>query len=206
MQRRGTLTLGILLILVGGFFLTMQFVPGIDIWWQNFADWPFWIIGPGLLFILAALLSGEYGLVVPGTIISGVGGLLYYQNYTGDWQSWSYAWTLVIGFVGVGVSIMHLLQGNLRKALDEGFTAIITSLVMFLIFGSFMRFLFGQKPFFGNYWPVLIILWGVWLIIRPLVKPKKPAAKMEKEEEVVVEPVQVTGEEPVSDEDLPPSI
>jgi hypothetical protein len=206
MHRRGTLTLGILLILVGGFFLTMQFVPEINTWWQHFADWPFWIIGPGLLFIVAALLSGEYGLVVPGTIISGVGALLYYQNYTGDWQSWSYAWTLVIGFVGVGVFIMHVLQGNLRKALDEGFIAIVTSLVMFLIFGSIMRFILGQEPFFGDYWPALLILWGIWLIIRPLVKSQKLDTKGDEQEAVAVEPEQVTDEEPAVDEDLPPSI
>lgn len=201
MQRRGSLTLGVMLILVGGFFLAVQFVPQLDNWWRAFADWPFWIIGPGVLFLMAALVSGEYGLVVPGTIISGVGALLYYQNATGDWQSWSYAWTLVIGFVGVGVSLMHLLEGNIRKALDEGVTAIITSMVMFLIFGSFMRYILGQEPFFGRYWPVLIIFWGLWLLMRPLVRGRKAveaAQELEPADEaspLPVEEVEVPEEE-----------
>jgi len=191
MERRGTFTLGVLLILVGGFFLAVQFVPNLDSWWRNFADWPFWVIGPGLLFIVAGLISGEFGLIVPGSIISGVGCILYYQNYTGDWQSWSYAWALIIGFVGVGVFIMHMLQGNVRKAIDEGVTSIITSLVLFLIFGSFMRYIFGQKPFFGPYWPVLIIVWGVWLLLRPLIRQKRTASSdtvIEEPEIEVMEP------------------
>lgn len=187
MERRGTFTLGVLLILVGGFFLAVQFVPNLDNWWREIADWPFWIIGPGLLFIVAGLISGEYGLIVPGSIISGIGGILYYQNYTGDWQSWAYAWALIIAFVGLGVFLMHLLQGNVRKAMDEGITSIITGLVLFLIFGSFMRYIFGQEPFFGPYWPLLIIIWGVWLLLRPLIKPKKTA------------PIESSVEEPVID-------
>jgi hypothetical protein len=187
MERRGTFTLGVLLILVGGFFLAVQFVPDLDVWWQSFADWPFWIIGPGLLFIVSGLISGEYGLIVPGTIISGVGCILYYQNYTGDWESWSYAWALIIGFVGVGVFFMHLLQGNVRKAIDEGVTSVITSLVMFVIFGSFMRYIFGQKPFFGPYWPLLIIVWGVWLLLRPYIKPLKTRPIEDSVEEPVIE-------------------
>ena len=179
MNRRGSLTFGFLLILLGGFFLAVQFVPDLKSWYRSIADWPLWVIGPGLVFFLAAVISGVSGLMVPGAIISGIGGILYYQNVTGDWQSWAYVWTLIIGFVGVGVFLMHLLDGNIRKALDEGGTAIVTSLVMFLIFGSMMRYFFGQEPFFGPYWPVLIILWGVWMLIRPFFRTKRKVEDIE---------------------------
>ncbi|MBT3240083.1 MAG: hypothetical protein HON98_05160 [Chloroflexi bacterium] len=174
MSKRKSLTFGVLLILVGAWFMAVQFVPGLEDWFENYADWPFWVIGPGVVFLAAAVISGVTALVIPGSIISGIGGLLYYQNQTGDWESWSYAWTLIIGFVGIGVFLKHLLDGNIRKAFKEGGDTMLTSAVMFLIFGSFMRYFLGEEPFFGDYWPALIIIWGVWLLIRPSFRSKKP--------------------------------
>ncbi len=173
MSRKRSFTFGVLLILLGGWFMAVQFVPGLADWFTKYADWPFWVIGPGIIFFVAALLSGVSALVIPGSIISGIGGILYYQNLTGDWESWSYAWTIIIGFVGIGVFLMHLLDGNIKKAFKEGGDTVLTSAMMFLIFGSFMRYVLGDEPFFGEYWPVLIIIWGVWLLIRPMFRKGK---------------------------------
>ena len=82
--------------------------------------------------IIAAVTSRESGLAIPGSIIAGIGGILYYQNATNDWESWAYAWTLIIGFVGVGTFIMHMLDGRVKRAFNEGFNSIVSSLVMFL--------------------------------------------------------------------------
>ncbi len=174
MNRRGSLTFGILLILIGGWFLATQFIQPLENWVERFVDWPFWIIGPGLLFLVAAILSGVSGLAVPGSIITGIGCILYYQNYTSDWESWSYMWTLIIGFVGIGVFLMHLLDGKPQKALREGGNTLITSLIMFLIFGSIFRAVFGQSPFLGDYWPLLLVAAGLWMLVRPLLRRSKP--------------------------------
>jgi hypothetical protein len=174
MNRRGSLTFGILLILIGGWFLAVQFIPSLGDWVTRFFDWPFWIVGPGLLFLVAAIVSGVSGLAVPGAVISGVGLILYYQNYTGDWESWSYMWTLIIGAVGIGVFLMHVIDGNLRKAVTDGGNTIITSIVLFLIFGSIFRAIFGQTPFLGDYWPILLIAAGLWTLIRPFLRRSRP--------------------------------
>ena len=174
MKRSGSFTLGILLILIGGWFLAVQLIPSLEAWVDKVIDWPFWFIGPGLFFILAAIVSGVSGLAVPGVIISGIGGIFYYQDTTGDYQSWAYMWTLIIGFVGIGVFIMHLLDGRPRKALKEGGNAIVTSVIMFLIFGSIFRAIFDQPALLGDWWPVLLIIAGVWALIRPLLfNPKR---------------------------------
>ena len=190
MNRRGSLTFGILLILIGGWFLAVQFVPGIGDWVAKFVDWPFWIIGPGLLFLVAAVVSGVPALAVPGSIISGVGLILYYQNYTGEWESWAYMWTVIIGFVGIGVFLMHVLEGNFRKAVKEGGNTIVTSIVLFLIFGSFFRAIFGQTPFLGEYWPVLLIAVGLWMLIRPFFRLSRSEDMVEMEMDVIEEEVE----------------
>lgn len=175
MKRRGSFTLGFLLVLLGAWFLTVQFVPDIGEWMAQVADWPFWVIGPGLVFIFAGLISGVTELMIPGSIISGIGLILYYQNATGDWQSWSYAWALIIVFVGIGIFLANLFKGDLRTAIEEGGSTFMTGAIMFLIFGSIFRAAFGQTPMLGDYWPVLLIVFGLWLLIKPFFRRKRKA-------------------------------
>ena len=175
MKRRGSFTLGFLLILLGAWFLAVQFIPEIGDWMEQIADWPVWVIGPGLIFILAGLISGVFELMIPGSIISGIGLILYYQNATGDFQSWSYAWALIIMFVGIGVFLANLFKGKVGKAFEEGGPPIMTGLIMFLIFGSIFRATFGQSPLLGDYWPVLLMAVGLWLLIRPFFRRRRKA-------------------------------
>ena len=175
MKRRGSFTLGFLLVLLGAWFLAVQFVPDIGEWVEQVADWPFWVIGPGLIFIFAGLISGVTDLMIPGSIISGIGLILYYQNATGDWQSWSYAWALIIVFVGIGIFLANLFKGDLRTAVREGGSPFMTGAIMFLIFGSIFRVAFGQSPLLGQYWPALLIVFGLWLLIKPFFRSRKKA-------------------------------
>jgi len=178
MKRRGSFTFGILLILLGAWFLALEFVPAFGDWMANFADWPMWVIGPGLVFIAAALISGVTELMVPGSIISGIGLILHYQNTTGDYESWSYAWSLIIVFVGIGVFLSNLFRGKVGRAFEEGGPPIMTGLVLFLIFGSFFRATFGQDPLLGDYWPLVLVLVGLWLLVRPLFRGRTKSARV----------------------------
>jgi hypothetical protein len=175
MKRRGSFTLGFLLILMGAWFLAVQFVPGIEQWMEEIADWPIWVIGPGLIFIVAGLLSGVTELMIPGSIISGIGLILYYQNVTGDWQSWAYAWALIVVFVGIGIFLANLFKGKVRNGVSEGGPPFTTGLILFLIFGSIFRAAFGQSPLLGDYWPVLLMIVGLWMLIRPFFRRSKKA-------------------------------
>ena len=178
MKRRGSFTFGVLLILLGAWFLALEFVPAFGDWMARFADWPMWIIGPGLIFMAAAIISGVYDLMVPGSIITGIGLILHYQNTTNDYQSWSYAWALIIVFVGIGVFLANLFRGKVRQAFEEGGSPIMTGLVLFLIFGSFFRATFEQEPLLGDYWPLVLVLVGLWLLVKPLLRGKRKSAKV----------------------------
>ena len=203
MKRRGSFTFGILLILLGAWFLAMEFVPSFSDWMGQFADWPIWVIGPGLIFMAAGLISGVYELMIPGSIISGIGLILHYQHTTNDYESWSYAWALIIVFVGIGIFLTNLFRGNVRRAFSEGGSPIMTGLVLFLIFGSFFRATFDQEPLLGDYWPLVLVAVGLWLLVKPLIRGKKRSPKVvvniSSGDEAEIVDVEELVEEPVED-------
>lgn len=165
-RKRTSIVGGAILILVGGLLFAAQIMPELlPDFWQTFS-WPWIIIGIGLvLFVMGAAL-GEPGMAVPATIVSGLGGILAYQSYTGDWQSWSYIWTLIPGFVGLGIILMSLLGGD--ASVKDGGTLVFISFIMTAVFGSF----FGAIGMAGRYWPVLLILLGVVLMVRSFFNKK----------------------------------
>lgn len=157
MEKRSSIFVGSILILAGLFFLLAQFI-GIRL----AEHWPLIIIALGGLFLLLAIFGRNAPLAIPGAILTGLGGLLYYQSLSGHWSSWAYAWTLIPGFVGVGVALMHLINGQAARARRQGGLLISVSLALFLIFGSFL----GGWLNFGLLWPLLLIFLGIWLLVR----------------------------------------
>ena len=162
-RRRTSVFGGAVLILIGVLLFIAQVMPDlIPDFWRVFS-WPWIIVGVGLfLFALGAAL-GEPGLAVPATIVGGIGGILAYQFYTNDWASWSYIWTLIPGFVGLGIILMSLLGGE--ASIKDGGTLLLISFIMLAVFGSF----FGALGMAGQYWPVLLILLGVVLLGRTFI-------------------------------------
>lgn len=156
---------GIILILVGVFFLTLPLFPNLAGQIDIEQQWPLIIVAIGALFLLAALL-GTPRLAVPGSIITGIGLLLYYQNLNDAWETWSFAWTLIPGFVGVGTILMYALQGEARTGFRQGGRLLIISLVLFAIFGA----LFGGGIAFGQIWPLILIGLGLWLLANNLFR------------------------------------
>lgn len=159
MERRSSIVGGIILILAGLFFLAVQFFPGLVTWVDIGQQWPLLIVGIGGLFLLSALL-GTPPLAIPGMIVTGTGLILFYQNSSGDWGSWAYIWSLYPIFVGLGIFLMYLLQGNGRKGWQEGGPPLMVGVVLFVVFWGFFRGL----GWLGQLWPVLIILGGLWLL------------------------------------------
>ncbi len=172
-RRRPGLVAGLVLILLGLWFLAVQLVPGVRQWAAGITlSWPLIVIAVGVALLLMGLLTGAAGMAVPACIVGGIGGLLYWQNATGNWGSWSYAWALIPGFVGVGTLLMGAWERNAAHVRD-GLQTILVSLVLFAIFGSF----FGGGRLFGPYWPGLLILLGLWLLIRPRLRARGRASK-----------------------------
>lgn len=162
-QNRSNIALGAILILVGAYFLGQKFYPEF-ILFRSF-EWPMIIIGVGAMLLLIGLLTAQPGMAVPAVIVAGIGGILYYQNATSDWESWGYAWTLIPGFVGIGSVLAGILGDSPRQSIRTGINLILVSAVLFGIFFS----LFSGSSW-AAFWPVLLIALGVWLLVRALLR------------------------------------
>ncbi len=151
--RSSMANLGILLIVVGVVVLALQYIH-IDMSWlpQRWADlsWPLRIIIPGLaLFVVGLILpdhAGE-GLSGLGMVAAAVGTLLWYQEVTGTWESWAYAWALVFPAAGGLAGIIHgTVHANWRHVRDS-FGGFAFGIVMFLVLGFAFESWLGFEGF-----------------------------------------------------------
>ena len=165
MKYKNGVALGIILIILGLLFLAKEIAPQYFQFWE----WPFFIIGLGGVFLLWAIFSGTGGLAVPGSLLAGIGGILYYQNLTGDWESWSFIWALIPAFVGVGIIIGGIIDHNYKEAFNGGLILLLISGIIFFAFGS----AFGLQPEITKYWPALLIVLGLIALARALFSGKR---------------------------------
>ncbi len=169
-ERRSDLVFGVILLLIGAWFLLAEFklLPGLNAILNVQNQWPLIVIGVGVLLFLLGLLARAPGMSVPACIVGGIGGILYYDNLTGNWGSWAYTWSLIPGFVGVGILLTTLLGGNERGGYREGLRLILISAILFFVFVM----IFSGQAYFIKYWPILIILVGAWVLIQAIVRRK----------------------------------
>ena len=169
--RRGGsgIALGVVLVVVGLFYLAVQ-VADIDL--SSFG-WPLFIIIPGLTLLIVGFVSLGTGAAIPGGILTMVGLVLAYQNSTGNWSSWAYAWALVApGGVGVGLFLQGLRERNvglIRQGRSLMFIALLIFLIGFVFFESILN-LNGMNdlPVVRAALPALFIVIGILLLARSI--------------------------------------
>lgn len=156
----GALIAGTLLVVAGIAALARNFF-NVSAW--GFI-WPFAVIGFGALFFAAMLAGGKQAaaFAIPGTIVSGIGLVLLIQSITGHWEAMSYFWTLIIIFVGLGIYIMGVYNGDGNQK-RSGRRLINVGVILFVIFGAFFEMLFSS--FSNMIFPLLLIALGVYLVL-----------------------------------------
>lgn len=169
---RGTVVLGIVLVVVGGLALLGRALS-IDVLGLG---WPLFVLIPGILLFAAGVATGGkagLGLAIPGGIVSMVGVVLSIQAATGLWATWAYAWALVApGGVGLGIVAYGILTRQPDVARD-GLPVLLTGFGLFVAFGLFFEgvlHLSGEslplaEPFFAG---ALIVLGAVMLLLGAL--------------------------------------
>lgn len=166
-MRRGNLVLGVVLVVLGALFLVAALLgPGV---WR--VVWPFLIIMPGLVFFLLMVVAGKEAgaLAIPGSILTITGLILLYQNLSQHWVSWAYLWTLVSPTgVGLGLLIWGLWSGR-ESITRAGWIVAKVGFALFVVFGLFFELILNisGSGMARLFWPVLLILFGLYLLIQP---------------------------------------
>jgi hypothetical protein len=165
-SQRSNLTLGVILVVVGGIFIAANLVPSFKGLLEQANAWPLIIEAVALGLLVLGLMIHVPEMAIPASIVGGIGGILWWQNATGDWASWSYMWALIPGFVGVGMLLAKALGSKSQESIGNALNTIGTSLVLFVVFGAF----FGGFSWMGPYWPVLLIAAGVLIAFRSIFR------------------------------------
>jgi len=131
-KQRAIVTAGGVAIFLGILVIVGSFLPP----GSRVVSWPLIILGVGAAFLLSGIGTTAVGLVIPGAIVLGTGLLLYVQNLTGWWDSWSFAWALIPGFVGLGLLLFDRLTGASVGVKTAVKVLLAVSAALFLVFAA----------------------------------------------------------------------
>jgi hypothetical protein len=152
--RRGTVLLGLALVLLGGLALAGRLLD-VDL---LSLGWPIFVLAPGIVLFAAGVAvggKGGLGLAIPGGIVTMAGAVLTFQSATGLWSTWAYAWALVApGGVGIAFVLYGLLTGQ-RDIARGGVPILLTGLGLFIGFGLFFEGLLNLNGANGLAEPLL---------------------------------------------------
>lgn len=171
----GNQTIGLVLVVIGAIVLLGRFVA-ID-----FA-WPLFILLPGLLLLGLATLGKMPALMIPGSIITTVGLILFVQSATDYFQSWAYAWALIPTAVGLGLWWQGDQAGDSKQRAEGRRTAGI-GLSLFVAFAVFFELIIYNNVLGGLLGsialPLLLIAGGAFLLLRQNRQKTPPASPNE---------------------------
>ena len=169
-ERSPAIVIGLVLVVLGALLFVGQLTDiGIgDI------GWPFFIVAIGaVLLFLGLFVNAEQGMVIGGTVVTTVGLLLAYQNATGLWATWAYAWALVgPAASGLGLAIWGIRTGD-AGATRNGFWGFLGGLALFAVGFLFFEGVIGlsgeRLPLAEWVLPAAVVAIGVVLLARGLL-------------------------------------
>lgn len=151
--------IGVGLVILGLLFLSENFGY---LRMDYYEIWPVFVILGGCGFWIGYIQNKKnYGLIMPGTILVVYGIMFFYCSVEG----WYYMQVLWPGFLigpGVGFYFMYLLGEKERGLL----------LPATILCGLGVLFFMGKAGIW-RYWPALLIVFGLYLIIKHYVKKDK---------------------------------
>jgi hypothetical protein len=160
-ERRGGTGLGTTLIVLGALALVHQF-GGFGLGPQLGA---LALIAAGVAFFVGMFAGNIGALAIPGSVLTTIGLILGYQNFTGYYASWTYAWALIVVAVGLGIFIRGFWDTE-PKAVTVGKRLVVIGLAMFSVFGLFFEtglHISGFGAIGGWLWPVILVGLGLAL-------------------------------------------
>ncbi len=169
--------IGLILVAVGALLLAGQLF-GIGI---EDIGWPLLVIAAGVVILVAGLVvTRQQGMAIGGTVVTTVGLVLLYQETTGRWETWAYAWALVgPAASGLGLLLWGLRVGN-RTDIRNGTWGLLGGLAMFAIGFLFFEAVIGiggdRLPLPPWLLPLTVIAIGIVVLGRAMLERREPDA------------------------------
>lgn len=176
--RSPALVLGAILIVIGGILFAGQMLD-LDI---GDVGWPFIVIGIGVVLLaLGLFVNREEGMVVGGSVVTTVGLVLAFQNSTGLWATWAYAWALVgPAASGLGMLIWGISARD-GSSVRGGTWSFLGGLALFAVGFLFFEGIIGlsgdRLPVAEWVLPAVVIGIGVVLLGRGLLQRGAPSGE-----------------------------
>lgn len=131
-------------------------------------SWPLFVLLPGLAVLAVALVGpvSLSGLAVLGSVVTGTGLILMFQDTTGRFETWAYLWGLYPVFVGAALLLMARRQDNPGLA-ESGRKTMLVGLALTAGFGLFFEMIFtGGFGLIGRYGIPAALIIGGYLLLR----------------------------------------
>ncbi len=120
----------------------------------------------GLVFLIAFAFTRNYGFLVPGGIMTGLGiGIVYQSQVEGGGAP------ILLG-LGLGFVSIYALDAAGRRAV-RGWWPLIPGAVLTLVGLLSASGSQGWLGIVGQWWPLVLILVGGYLLLRPRLGPPK---------------------------------
>ena len=131
-------------------------------------SWPLLLMMLGAVFYILANRSSDKWtwaalFYIPGSVLIALGVVFLLNVITNDWNSWAYAWLLVVAGLGLGIVLAGRGQQWREEITLAGAGLIVAGVTLFTIFGAI-----GGGRFIQVMAPVLLVLGGLALrFLRP---------------------------------------
>ena len=146
---------GVILVLIGIVFLA-ESLTDLDFRWYYF------LILLGIVFYAVAFSSEDKGVVFPGTILLALG-LIFLLNDESIIDSWYKTWPLFPASVGLAFIVLYICRPKDWGLLIPGGILIIFSIIFLADNYSYIHF--DTLKFISRYWPLILIIIGVKLLL-----------------------------------------
>jgi uncharacterized membrane protein HdeD (DUF308 family) len=131
--------------------------------------WPFVIIVPGVALLASAFGRGGHvnsGTATGGAVLTTLGLIFWYQNISGNWESWAYIWALLPLAAGVAQMVAGARNEDESLAASGRQTARVAA-IMFAVGVVFFELIIFDRGGFGGYFlPLALIAAGGYMLWR----------------------------------------
>ncbi len=152
---------GLLLILLGVLFLVNEFYPGV------LGDWTL-LLGLGVVFLVAYAIGRQYGFLIPGCILAGLGvALALVENGYVSSAAEDGVFVLLLGASFLAIWLIDLLVSRGRPL---GWWPIIPGGILTIVGAALYTDNEAWLESIGQWWPLIFIIVGVWILLERVIR------------------------------------